>query len=104
LVSFATSTTARAAAAPTWIVSTLNQHQVSYQVVGDLAALAFGGTRPLHDSASVLHPRFFDAQQHRWVDQRVDYDRLISKTSRNSAGRRAQTCRRGVTALINSAL
>ena len=124
LVSFARSHTARAAAALTWIVSTLNQHEVSYQVVGGLAALAYGGTRPLHDidlyaplsgrpglltelhpytvwgpehfqdaardlvfmkidfdgirieiGDSVLHPRYFNAYQHRWVDQRVDYDR-----------------------------
>jgi hypothetical protein len=124
LVSFARSHNDRAAAALTWIVSTLNQHEVSYQVVGGLAALAYGGTRPLHDidlyaplsgrpglltelhpytvwgpehfqdaardlvfmkidfdgirieiGDSVLHPRLFDAQQHRWVDQRVDYDR-----------------------------
>ena len=32
-----------------WIIQAVNKHNLPYQIVGGLAALAHGGSRPLHD-------------------------------------------------------
>ncbi|MCG7521513.1 nucleotidyltransferase [Ruegeria sp. Ofav3-42] len=39
----------RQSAALGWIVGLFEKHLISYQVVGGLAVLAYGGTRPLND-------------------------------------------------------
>ena len=48
-MTWATPGAERAGGALRWIVSILDRNRVSYQVVGGLAAMAHGGTRPLND-------------------------------------------------------